>query len=662
MAINVEQATRRGLVAGVALSVLVGMSLRDGTAARERERAEREDPGAGLACRFALRFAFAACFVLAGVLFLGVSAFAAEGGSPPEAPVTGGPCPPAVELGRVELCGIVNPHSMARVSYRWDFNEGVGCRGGTETLGSEVEGEGVEVQHELSSLLPGRQYTYCLVVWNEYGETSGQAVTFTTAGECSPLRVQTGEEPGAQPAVVPMGEQPLGVSQGSHTLRGTISLQCGGRVSYRFEYGLVSASGLSTPVEEVAVPAQESLVVRAYLTGLEPGMTYRYRLVASSGPDTAYGEEGQFATAPADGGPEAPVTEGCGGPIVAGRGQWFCGMLNPGSSAKAGYYFAYDKGTGCMGGGETPREPEVEGERVAVSGVPTGLEPGVQYAYCLVAWNEYGETPGQPLALMVAPEAPSVEDESTSSITQTAAVLRAQVNPNNQETSYSLQYAGSESLAGAAVAAGGHLAASFGKQTVSVGVNGGLRPGTTYYYRMTAGNATGTSEGPIESFTTVAPPPLVPPPPSPPLPVPPPSPPPPVPPPLVLSAPSLPTEGPWQGEGQGATTVPAAKAGGIVPRSAKPRVSARVLKLARALKACEKSRRRAGCVRRYGRTTGREREIGVACGASAFGVALSRERGSIVRRSASARCSGRGRRGCRDRGRGAGGPRDCLHP
>ncbi|HET8861784.1 MAG TPA: hypothetical protein VFM94_00865 [Solirubrobacterales bacterium] len=81
--------------------------------------------------------------------------------------------------------------------------------------------------------------------------------------------------------------------------------------------------------------------------------------------------------------------------------------MNPGTPEKARYYFAYNIGTDCAGGDQTPLSPEVEGEDVAVSDRLTGLAPVTQYSYCLVATNEFGETFGQPLAFITLPLPPS---------------------------------------------------------------------------------------------------------------------------------------------------------------------------------------------------------------------------------------------------------------
>ena len=65
------------------------------------------------------------------------------------------------------------------------------------------------------------------------------------------------------------------------------------------------------------------------------------------------------------GGPEAPLTEACAGAIFAG-GE-VCGTLNPHSNAKAGYYFAYNKGAELHRG--QGNHPCSQKRRASASGV-----------------------------------------------------------------------------------------------------------------------------------------------------------------------------------------------------------------------------------------------------------------------------------------------------
>ena len=71
--------------------------------------------------------------------------------------------------------------------------------------------------------------------------------------------------------------------------------------TYRFEYGPTSAYGSSTPFPEGSVgEGLESHAVWASASGLAPGSTYHYRLVASNELGTVYGPDQTFTTLTAE--------------------------------------------------------------------------------------------------------------------------------------------------------------------------------------------------------------------------------------------------------------------------------------------------------------------------------------------------------------------------
>ncbi len=71
--------------------------------------------------------------------------------------------------------------------------------------------------------------------------------------------------------------------------------------SYRFEYGPTSAYGSSTPIPEGSVgEGLEAHVVWAAASGLAPGSTYHYRVVASNELGTVYGPDQTFTTLTAE--------------------------------------------------------------------------------------------------------------------------------------------------------------------------------------------------------------------------------------------------------------------------------------------------------------------------------------------------------------------------
>jgi hypothetical protein len=206
--------------------------------------------------------------------------------------------------------------------------------------------------------------------------------------------------------------------------------------------------------------------------------------------------------------PEAPVTEAASA-LTASSGTLH-GELNPGASATTGYDFVYGTGGSCSEG-VTATEPgaEATGKSIKVSTAVTGLEPSKEYTFCVVATHAEGETTestlGQPLTFKTSAAPPAIDSESGSGVTSSEATLEAQINPNNQETTYSFQYASNEALTGATTLSGAEaLGAEDGERRASVATGAVLTPGTTYYFRAIAENvAHEKTEGPVEHFTTL---------------------------------------------------------------------------------------------------------------------------------------------------------------
>ncbi|MFL5816526.1 MAG: hypothetical protein ACJ76L_02890 [Conexibacter sp.] len=98
---------------------------------------------------------------------------------------------------------------------------------------------------------------------------------------------------------------------------------------------------------------------------------------------------------------------------------------------------------------------------------------------------------------------PTVSTVAAASIGQTAATLRADVNPHGTATTYAFQY-GTSSAYGAQTP--GRSAGSGTRATRVTFRLTGLTPGVRYHYRVIASNADGTSTGADRSFKTALPP------------------------------------------------------------------------------------------------------------------------------------------------------------
>jgi hypothetical protein len=202
--------------------------------------------------------------------------------------------------------------------------------------------------------------------------------------------------------------------------------------------------------------------------------------------------------------PATPTAEGVTATTAKLKGE-----LNPGAgAAESSYHFLYTPGTsatGCEGAAAPEPAGTGAGNHHAVGPAEvTGLQPNTEYAFCLQAFNET-EALSSPVATFKTLKlAPSVEGQGAPIVTPFDATLEAQVNPNNEETSWFFEYATNEGFTGAKQApASPGILNGFGNQGVNADIGGGLTPNTTYYYRAVATNETGTTDGsPVATFTT----------------------------------------------------------------------------------------------------------------------------------------------------------------
>jgi virginiamycin B lyase len=177
-------------------------------------------------------------------------------------------------------------------------------------------------------------------------------------------------------------------------------------------------------------------------------------------------------------------------------------VVNPHGAATA-YVFEY--GTSTAFGQIAPLPAGNAGATTAdqsVQAALSSLQANTTYFYRLVATSAQGTASGPVRAFTTGPmTAPVVTTGSASAIHSTAARLAGTVNPRGQATSLTFEY-GTTTAFGqiTSVDSAGEYA---GVQQVSLPVSG-LLPSTRYLYRIVASNATGTTSGPVMSFTTTA--------------------------------------------------------------------------------------------------------------------------------------------------------------
>jgi hypothetical protein len=214
--------------------------------------------------------------------------------------------------------------------------------------------------------------------------------------------------------------------------------------------------------------------------------------------------------------PETPITGHANlATLTATAATLEDGVLNPGAPGEVGEYeYRYRLGeTQCEGESATAPEVAAGNEKEAVPPAQlTDLLPDAHYTFCLIVRNLGGEysLPSTPAHFTTKPAPPTVVSESAPVVAYKDANLAAQIVPNNEETSYTFEYSTQgrtgtgETLQGVIVKIpGASLPPSFEEAAAGpVDLDDALSPGTSYFYRVVASNAAGTTDGKVETFTT----------------------------------------------------------------------------------------------------------------------------------------------------------------
>jgi hypothetical protein len=210
--------------------------------------------------------------------------------------VTGTPAaaaPPAATTGAAlsltsssaNVTGTVNPNGEETTySFQYGTTTGYGFQTNPQSAGAGTQSQ--VVSGTLTGLASGTTYHYRLIATNASATTVGADMTFTTLGSPPP------PPPSPPPTATTAAASSIGKT--SATLRGRINPK-GASTSYHFEYGLSAAYGTRTASKTLAA-GNRTRSVSAAITGLQPGRTYHYRVVATNANGVALGNDRTFAT------------------------------------------------------------------------------------------------------------------------------------------------------------------------------------------------------------------------------------------------------------------------------------------------------------------------------------------------------------------------------
>jgi hypothetical protein len=302
--------------------------------------------------------------------------------------------------------------------------------------------------------------------------------TITVAGSQSPPAVTT--------------QAATSVGQNGATLNGQVNPN-GASTTYYFDYGTSAAYGSST-TQTSAGSGTTAQAVSAVISGLTPGTTYHYRLVASNSAGTTNGNDMTFTTAAQP--PPTVTTQAATG--IGQDGATLNGQVNPNGSATT-YHFEYGLTT-SYGSATTQTSAGSGGTTQTASAVVGGLSADTTYHFRLVASNAGGTSHGSDLTFTTSgTPAPRAMTDGVTGVTMTGATLQGRVDPNGEATDYYFEY-GPTTGYGMTTAT---MAAGSGFTAVAVTADiSGLDPETVYHFRLVASSGGGTDIGADASFST----------------------------------------------------------------------------------------------------------------------------------------------------------------
>jgi hypothetical protein len=198
------------------------------------------------------------------------------------------------------LNGLVNPGNGSTV-YHFAYGEEAGSYPHalpTVGIGAGFEAISVEQAIPSGSLAPGTTYHFALTASNSSGTVTGPDEIFTTPSNGAPS---------TRPPLAETGPAES-IGQNTATVSGTVDPE-GLITGYRIDFGLDAHYGTVVSVGNVG-SGDAAVAVSQALSGLQPGTTYHYRIVAFSAAGTTSGGDRSFTTSILPAGIFQPGTPG----------------------------------------------------------------------------------------------------------------------------------------------------------------------------------------------------------------------------------------------------------------------------------------------------------------------------------------------------------------
>ena len=313
-----------------------------------------------------------------------------------------------------------------------------------------------------TNLSAGTTYFWQIVARNSGGPTTGSVWSFTTS---------------ALPPATPSAPSPSNGATDIST-SATLTWSAAGATSDDVLFGT------SDPPSQVA----SGLTAASYApSGMMPGTTYFWQIVAHNAGGANQGPEWTFTTSA---GPLPPAAPSSPSPASGAAGV----STSPTLTWSAAGATSYD-----VGFGTTNPPPQIASNQASASYAPPTLANGTTYFWQIVAHNAAGATQGPVWTFTTfAPQPPAVPG-SPSPASGTAGVSTSPVLTWSAAgaTSYEVKFGTADPPP---QVVSGQASASYGPPT--------LANSTTYFCQIVARNSAGATPGPVWSFATAAPPPV----------------------------------------------------------------------------------------------------------------------------------------------------------
>lgn len=257
--------------------------------------------------------------------------------------------------------------------------------------------------------------------------------------------------------------------------------------SVAFAWDRSASLGNRTPIRSVG-SGSSGQGMSETLTNLSPRTEYFWRIEASNSGGETHGVVLSFTTADA-----APVAPGSLTATAAGL------QINLAWSDRSDNESEFRIERKAAAAASWSEIASVAAGSTAYT--DAGLSVGITYFYRVRAWNSAGFSSYSNEAQATASVAPGTTTSAATNLSASAATLHGSVIPNGAATQAWFEWGASSSLA---------TRDSTTKQSVGAGTSAAavtatlttLSPGTTYYYRVAARNASGSALAEIQTFTT----------------------------------------------------------------------------------------------------------------------------------------------------------------